>query len=1492
MNHKCAVAVTLLVSLFLLNSLILTIISSQVNITDSSLNQLEDEGTTSFFTDSSLEVENFSRGGYHIMTEEWWEPPKPFNVEINDMDGDGIANIYDEFPTDSALPSQNSRVNECQINSIPCNTQVEGFFNSKKSTWESDYSADSNDVVLGDIDGDGSLDMVVGNWLDDNRVYLNKDGKFMQKPHWESNTHGATTSLALGDLDKDGDLDLIVGSQDYDPDQNGPLPTIKGSVQIYYNSNGNYSQTPQTTILDRNVFALSLGDIDNDGYLDLADDGTIFLNSNGIISATPSQVLIGGNPAWGDVNNDGFLDLALSQWAGGNWNSGYNQLFLNNGGTLSSTPHWTSSDSSDTESQAWGDVDNDGDLDLAIGNYDLTQFGANYHSAVQVYLNSNGNLSQTADWSFDLGTTNSIAWADLDGDGDLDLVAGNNNGRNKVYTNIDGVLSNETVWFSESSAITQAIDVGDINGDGFVDIIDGSWGPNEVTYNSGAILSKQTSWERSYSENSLQVNLADIDADGDLDLAIGNYGGENELYLNYEGSFSQTPNWTSTDSLFTTQFEFGDLNNDGFMDIVVGNQFQPTQIFANTAGSFSSTADWETTCPCYNTQDINLGDIDGDGLLDIVEIQRSVGKRIMFASGSEQVINDWSSGSSSDLGDIDNDGDLDLIVGNINEPNQIFLNSGGTFPSSPNWVSSDSRDTRSITLVDIDGDGYLDIVVGNWGETNQIFSNNGGTFSTTADWESYDTSQTTGIKSGDVNRDGFLDLAVANYGEKNQIFFNNNGTMNTVEKWTSTNSFESAGLAWGDINNDGALDLAVGSIGNPQIFHSLADTDHDWSPDSIDQMIFNPTQFSDFDFDGYGDSSTGMTPDSCNGDWGDSWRDRWGCPDLDKDGQSDLFDDYMNKPSQWIDSDGDGLGDNWADGSLNDSRPAHWPGEWFENAYNPDPSVLDIDNDGYEDENLQTFGSLGPYDSCPYEFGTSQVDRTGCRDNDGDGYSDPDDQWTIENGADQFPSYSSQWNDTDGDGFGDNSFPAYQADDCPNEYGNSTRDLFGCQDEDGDGYSTANDFDDSNPNKWGVDSDGDGVADSEDAFPYNFSEYADFDGDGIGDNTDACVNIFGTSLWTIEAVGSQSEVSESEVKIAYLGCEDGDRDGFADVTDDCPLEGGVSTINVWGCPDADADGIQNIDDDCPTQAGDSSANLIGCPDSDDDGIANLEDPLPLDGNGTVDDWDGDSYENSIDVFPLDETQWADEDGDGLGDESTGRNPDPSLGDKDNDGRLDPSDISTNEFGCLLNPEKDKDEFPEDPLEWSDFDGDCIGDNADADDDNDGYSDDAEFLAGTSPYSASNKPVESWEFIFPGTTIGFGAWDLIGLVAGIPMVIWLLVALITRKSRAQNYEELLFKASSQKELDEISNAYENSLLWRMITPHQALRLERIRSNLDGKYSQMSFPDDSTEQTEILSSESPLNTQTGIVSEDGYEWLQHDGSNWFRKPDKGLPWNRWE
>ena len=443
---------------------------------------------------------------------------------------------------------------------------------------------------------------------------------------------------------------------------------------------------------------------------------------------------------------------------------------------------------------------------------------------------------------------------------------------------------------------------------------------------------------------------------------------------------------------------------------------------------------------------------------------------------------------------------------------------------------------------------------------------------------------------------------------------------------------------WRDTDGDGFGDNIGGwqgdacplTYGNSTLDrYGCPDADGDGWSDDGDDLPDEITQWVDGDGDGFGENPIGVTPDACPNEWGDSWRDRLGCLDLDSDGQSDLNDYFMNNPTQWSDSDGDGLGDNWADGDWNDTRAEHWPGMWFENATLSDPSPLDYDGDGFED--LSAGGPWGPYDDCVYEHGTSVRDRIGCLDSDGDGWSDQGDE------VDDNPT---QWEDADGDGFGDNP-SGTEWDACSDRPGNSTRDRFGCPDNDGDGWSNDNDecpslpssldngcpdsdgdgwVDGGNdgevddcPNQWGVstvdrngcpDADGDGWSDDNDPFYLDPTQWSDEDGDGYGDEpggfqADDCLNWAGTS--------NQDGV---------FGCADGDGDGWAD-----QIDGWDTNPALWSDSDFDGYADQRGDplesDDCPNEYGKSTIFYLGCPDMDNDGWPDMKDG-DTDGDGYMD----------------------------------------------------------------------------------------------------------------------------------------------------------------------------------------------------------------------------------------------------------------------------------
>ena len=253
------------------------------------------------------------------------------------------------------------------------------------------------------------------------------------------------------------------------------------------------------------------------------------------------------------------------------------------------------------------------------------------------------------------------------------------------------------------------------------------------------------------------------------------------------------------------------------------------------------------------------------------------------------------------------------------------------------------------------------------------------------------------------------------------------------------------------------------------------DSDLDGVNDLRDAFPNDATQTEDKDGDGYGDDQAGNQPDAFPDDetqWVDSDGDGYG--DNVAGENPDLF---PNNADQWGDADGDGYGDNTngQDGDVFPMESSQWS---------------DTDRDGYGD-NPDGFKP----DSCPTVNAFSSLDRYGCPDSDLDGYSNPDENWTVDDGADALPNNPTQWLDGDGDGYGDAS-DGQSPDACPWEFGTSTKAVsvdqnstsgyvaipsFGCLDEDGDGWvdRTESPLMDIDPN-----------------------EHFDGDGDGVGSNSD------------------------------------------------------------------------------------------------------------------------------------------------------------------------------------------------------------------------------------------------------------------------------------------------------------------------------------------------------------------------------------------------------
>ena len=303
--------------------------------------------------------------------------------------------------------------------------------------------------------------------------------------------------------------------------------------------------------------------------------------------------------------------------------------------------------------------------------------------------------------------------------------------------------------------------------------------------------------------------------------------------------------------------------------------------------------------------------------------------------------------------------------------------------------------------------------------------------------------------------------------------------------------------------------------------------------------------------------------------------------DCDGDGYIDGKDDFPADPAEWVDTDGDGAGNN-ADMDDDNDGVAD-----VDDAYPLDPNRWDLDVDTDGD------GIGDSLDNCPAVANAGQADLDG--DGAGDACDDDIDGDGVLNADDAFPYDAARDTDTDGDGLADVAYVL----------GTNNQRV----DNDGDGNP------DIDPNALSdTDDDGDGVADVDDAFPLDPSESVDTDGDGIGNNADTDDDNDGVldvddafPLDPSESVDTDGDGTGNNADL------DDDNDGVLDVDDAFPLDPNESVdtdgdgIGNNADTDDDGDGVADDVDNCPLTANPDQA------DSDGDGIGDVCDGVNVTG---------------------------------------------------------------------------------------------------------------------------------------------------------------------------------------------------------------------------------------------------------------------------------------
>ena len=479
--------------------------------------------------------------------------------------------------------------------------------------------------------------------------------------------------------------------------------------------------------------------------------------------------------AFGDLDNDGDHDLVI---VAGTTRT-YNRYYINNGATsmVATSGQSIHDGAHGTTSAAWGDYDNDGDLDLLVGNRDalneLHRNDAGVSDRVFTLISTSISGYNSPYGSAFIELTSSVAWADLDGDSDLDAIIGNTRtmvssyrvgGYNELHHNLGGdtfVLVTQNLpsslfipFASPSSGIgepaatavgdTYKVAPADYDNDGDVDILFAG------TMNSKSVLwINQGNWrfgnafalwggaDVSALLSSQDAVWGDLDNDGDLDfVSCGSNSASHKIMLNnliapsptatsgeafspLSGNFPTLPGYDGQ-SVEPNSLDLGDYNDDGVLDILIGTaDNKPNRLLDGTlaSSSFSYTA----VTPSLNS-----------GATSPCSIVTTVTAAVFVTR--------WA--------DVDGDGDLDACFftgsypqangGGTGTPsaNILFRNDGQTIingqsvPAFTQMTSTNSPgfapilaagDRAAASWVDVDRDGDLDLFFGNRGSTNELW---------------------------------------------------------------------------------------------------------------------------------------------------------------------------------------------------------------------------------------------------------------------------------------------------------------------------------------------------------------------------------------------------------------------------------------------------------------------------------------------------------------------------------------------------------------------------------------------------------------------------------------------------------------------------------------------------------------------------------------------------------------------------------------------------